>query len=128
MISPPASSSKIPTPRANAAAARASQCDRLLSPFRRTGLERGGRGDIETQHIPLHRHSRESGNPAAFLADSGPGKLDPRFRGGDEDGLMRTRIVFFGRLAEQIGREREVDIPADGCTMGALRKQLIEAP
>jgi len=41
---------------------------------------------------------------------------------------MKTRILFFGRLAEQIGREREVDIPADGCTMGALRKQLIEAP
>lgn len=41
---------------------------------------------------------------------------------------MKTRILFFGRLAEQIGREREVDIPADGCSIGALRRRLAEHP
>ena len=37
---------------------------------------------------------------------------------------MKTRILFFGRLAEQIGREREVEIPEDGTTIGALRETL----
>ena len=41
---------------------------------------------------------------------------------------MKTRILFFGRLAEQIGREREVDIPDDGCTIGDLRRRLIHDP
>lgn len=34
---------------------------------------------------------------------------------------MNTKILFFGRLAEQIGRERAVDVPAGGCTIGELR-------
>ena len=41
---------------------------------------------------------------------------------------MKTRLIFFGRLAEQIGREREVDIPEDGTTIGALRKLLSDDP
>jgi molybdopterin synthase sulfur carrier subunit len=41
---------------------------------------------------------------------------------------MRTRILFFGRLAEQIGREREVDIPDDGCTVADLRRRLADDP
>ena len=41
---------------------------------------------------------------------------------------MKTRILFFGRLAEQIGREREVDIPDDGCTIADLRRRLVHDP
>ena len=41
---------------------------------------------------------------------------------------MKTRILFFGRLAEQIGREREVDIPDDGCTVADLRRRLAHDP
>jgi molybdopterin converting factor small subunit len=54
-------------------------------------------------------------------------KLDPRFRGGDE-GSVKTRILFFGRLAEQIGRDREMDIPDEGCAIGVLRRRLAEDP
>lgn len=41
---------------------------------------------------------------------------------------MKARILFFGRLAEQLGREREVDIPAEGCTLGELRIRLAREP
>lgn len=41
---------------------------------------------------------------------------------------MTTRILFFGRLAEQIGRERDVDIPEQGCTIHALRNLLAQDP
>ena len=41
---------------------------------------------------------------------------------------MKTRILFFGRLAEQIGREREVDISDHGTTIGDLRRLLAEDP
>ena len=34
------------------------------------------------------------------------------------------KILFFGRLGETIGREIEVDLPADGCTVAALRERL----
>lgn len=34
------------------------------------------------------------------------------------------KILFFGQLADQIGREREVDVPADGCTVAELRRLL----
>jgi len=44
------------------------------------------------------------------------------------DQTVRTRLLFFGRLAEQVGREREVDIPAEGCTIGALRSKLADDP
>jgi sulfur-carrier protein len=41
---------------------------------------------------------------------------------------VKTRILFFGRLAEQIGREREMDIPDDGCTVADLRRRLAHDP
>lgn len=34
------------------------------------------------------------------------------------------KILFFGRLGETIGREIEVDLPAGGCTVAALRERL----
>jgi molybdopterin synthase sulfur carrier subunit len=37
---------------------------------------------------------------------------------------MKTKLLFFGRLAERLGREREVDIPDAGCTVAALRQLL----
>ena len=44
------------------------------------------------------------------------------------DQIVKTRIFFFGRLAEQIGREREVEISDAGCTIGALRQLLAKDP
>ena len=41
-------------------------------------VEKDGFGHAENFAPVQLRHSRESGNPAAF-----DGKLDPRFRGGD---------------------------------------------
>ena len=38
----------------------------------------------------LHRHSRESGNPAFFKPREGKKKLGPRLRGGDEKMLCNT--------------------------------------
>jgi molybdopterin converting factor small subunit len=37
-----------------------------------------------------------------------------------------TKILFFGRFAEQVGREIEFDLPAGGCTVRELRELLIE--
>jgi molybdopterin synthase sulfur carrier subunit len=34
------------------------------------------------------------------------------------------RILFFGRLGEAIGREIEIDPPAEPCTVADLRAQL----
>ena len=31
------------------------------------------------------------------------------------------RVLFFGRVADQLGRERQVDLPAGGCTISQLR-------
>ena len=31
------------------------------------------------------------------------------------------RVLFFGRVADQLGRERQVELPAGGCTIGQLR-------
>ena len=36
------------------------------------------------------------------------------------------RILFFGQLAERLGREIELDVPAP-CTIAELRTQLCEA-
>ncbi|MGE5721309.1 MAG: MoaD/ThiS family protein [Sphingomonadales bacterium] len=38
--------------------------------------------------------------------------------------VVKTRILFFGRLAEQIGREHEVDVPETGCSVAELRRRL----
>lgn len=35
-----------------------------------------------------------------------------------------TRILFFGRVADTLGRERHCDIPEAGCTIGELRGRL----
>jgi len=32
------------------------------------------------------------------------------------------RVLFFGRVADQLGRERQVDLPAQGCTIAQLRR------
>jgi sulfur-carrier protein len=32
-----------------------------------------------------------------------------------------AKIAFYGKLAERIGREIEIDLPAEGCTIAALR-------
>jgi len=32
-----------------------------------------------------------------------------------------AKILFFGRLGEQFGREIDFDLPAGGCTVGELR-------
>lgn len=32
-----------------------------------------------------------------------------------------TKILFFGRLSDQFGREIEVDLPPAGCTVAELR-------
>ena len=34
------------------------------------------------------------------------------------------KIGFFGRLAERIGREVDLDLPADDCSVAALRHHL----
>jgi molybdopterin converting factor small subunit len=32
-----------------------------------------------------------------------------------------AKIAFYGKLAERIGREIEIELPAEGCTIAALR-------
>ena len=39
-----------------------------------------------------------------------------------------TRVLFFGKVAEAMGREHEVDVPADGCTIADLREPLRAHP
>jgi molybdopterin converting factor small subunit len=36
----------------------------------------------------------------------------------------RVKILFFGKVAEAIGREVELDIPEAGCTVRELRSRL----
>jgi molybdopterin converting factor small subunit len=36
------------------------------------------------------------------------------------------RVLFFGRVADRLGRERQVELPAAGCTIAELRR-LIDA-
>jgi len=40
--------------------------------------------------------------------------------------IMKIRLFFFGRMADQLGREREIAIPEGGCTVGTLRRLLVE--
>ncbi len=40
---------------------------------------------------------------------------------------VKVPVLFFGQLAEQFGRSREVEIPAEGCTIGDLRLRLTSA-
>jgi molybdopterin converting factor small subunit len=32
------------------------------------------------------------------------------------------RVLFFGRVADQLGRERQVELPSAGCTIADLRR------
>ena len=32
-----------------------------------------------------------------------------------------AKIAFYGKLAERIGREAEIELPEEGCTIAALR-------
>jgi molybdopterin converting factor small subunit len=32
------------------------------------------------------------------------------------------RVLFFGRVADQLGRERQVELPGSGCTVAELRR------
>lgn len=34
---------------------------------------------------------------------------------------IMAKIAFYGKLAERIGREIDIDLPLDGCTIAALR-------
>lgn len=43
-----------------------------------------------------------------------------------EDNDVTTTVLFFGRLAEQLGRECEVAIPKDGCSVAELRRRLTQ--
>jgi sulfur-carrier protein len=40
---------------------------------------------------------------------------------------VKTKLLFFGRITDQLGRERELDIPDAGCTVGELRKRLADS-
>lgn len=44
-----------------------------------------------------------------------------------ETPVIKVPVLFFGQLAEQFGRTREVEIPADGCTVHELRERMIAA-
>ncbi len=41
--------------------------------------------------------------------------------------LTTVEVLFFGRVAETLGRELRIAIPAAGCTVAELRKRLAEA-
>jgi sulfur-carrier protein len=40
---------------------------------------------------------------------------------------MKTKLLFFGRITDQLGREREIEIPDGGCTVGELRRRLADS-
>jgi sulfur-carrier protein len=37
------------------------------------------------------------------------------------------KLLFFGRLGDRIGREMDVELPAEGCAVAELRRMLSEA-
>ena len=39
-----------------------------------------------------------------------------------------TRVLFFGRVADLIGRSLQVDLPDAGCTIAELRTRLAASP
>ena len=39
-----------------------------------------------------------------------------------------TKVLFFGRVADLIGRSLQVDLPDAGCTIAELRARLAAAP
>jgi molybdopterin synthase sulfur carrier subunit len=40
---------------------------------------------------------------------------------------MKLNLLFFGRITDQLGKERALDIPESGCTVGELRRLLAES-
>lgn len=36
------------------------------------------------------------------------------------------KILLFGQLGEQLGRELDGDVPEDGCSIAALRRMLVQ--
>ena len=36
------------------------------------------------------------------------------------------KILLFGQLGEQLGRELDTDVPEDGCSIAALRRMLVQ--
>lgn len=43
------------------------------------------------------------------------------------EGAGSVRVLFFGHLAEVLGREQAVALPGAGCTLGQLRRRLASA-
>ena len=39
---------------------------------------------------------------------------------------MNTHVLFFGPLAERLGRQTEVELPPQGCTVAELRRLLAD--
>lgn len=37
---------------------------------------------------------------------------------------LNTKILFFGSLADRLGRQTEIELPAEGCTVAELRRLL----
>ncbi|HKT13767.1 MAG TPA: MoaD/ThiS family protein [Allosphingosinicella sp.] len=37
---------------------------------------------------------------------------------------MTTKILFFGRLADVLGKERSIELPTGGCTVAELKRLL----
>jgi molybdopterin synthase sulfur carrier subunit len=40
---------------------------------------------------------------------------------------MKLRLLFFGRITDQLGKERELEVPDAGCSVGDLRRLLAHA-
>jgi molybdopterin synthase sulfur carrier subunit len=40
---------------------------------------------------------------------------------------VSTAVLFFGRPSERLGKTRNAEIPAEGCTVAELRARLCEA-
>ena len=40
--------------------------------------------------------------------------------------VVNTQVLFFGSLAEQLGRQAAVELPPEGCTVAELRRLLAE--
>lgn len=49
---------------------------------------------------------------------------DPRPAGLPEVETTLTRILFFGRVAEHLGPDGQLDLPAEGCSIAGIRSRL----
>ncbi len=41
-----------------------------------------------------------------------------------EASVALVTVLFFGKVADQLGRQRQVELPAGGCTIADLRRLL----